>query len=145
MLTCFRARGRPQSQNERSKFGNLGRQHLDRFFRQAAGQQNKVLVRFINGLPGGSASVSLGGQPAFSNVDYLTATPYQEFPVDRKGFALFTGTAAGNAPPVASKDKNLDAGGHYTVLAALNESGKEKLEVTGDDLTEPKNEKPSLA
>lgn len=111
---------------------------------QAAANQKEALVRFINGLPGESASLSLGGQTAFSNIGYSDATPYQPFAADRKGFALFTGTGAGNAPPIASESKGLDAGGHYTVVAALDDQGKPKLDVVDDNLTPPQNGKANV-
>lgn len=105
---------------------------------QPAADQKIALVRFANATPGESASLSFGGQTAFSNIQYGTVTAYQELPANRNDFALFTG-AAQNAPPVASESKGLSGGDRYTVVAALDENAKPKLEIINDNLTAPSN------
>jgi hypothetical protein len=103
-----------------------------------AANQKIALVRFVNATPGESASLSFGGQTAFSNVQYGTVTAYQELPANRNDFALFTG-AGQNAPPVASESKGLSAGDRYTVVAALDKNAQPKLEIINDNLAAPSN------
>jgi hypothetical protein len=107
---------------------------------QAAANQKAALVRFVNAQPGQNATLSFGGQTAFSNIAYGTVTGYQELPANNNNFELFT-AAGQNAPPAATESKGLSAGDHYTVVAALDDNAKPKLEIIDDNLGIPSNGK----
>lgn len=108
---------------------------------QAAANQNVALVRFINGIPNETVTLAFNGTAAFSDVKYGAADPYKELPADGKDFGLFKGKPGNNTPPLASSSSGLSSGGHYTVVAALDEGGNRKLDVITDDLAQPSNGK----
>lgn len=105
------------------------------------GNQKQAYVRFLNGIPGRSSTLSVEGQKAFKNVQYGNTTQFKTFQAKNSNFELFTGTAAGNAPPIASNSEGLSAGDHYTVFSAPSRYGKPKLEVASSNGNKPENGK----
>lgn len=108
---------------------------------QTAANKNVALVRFINGIPDETLSLAFNGANAFPDVKYQSVSPYKELPANGKDFGLFNGTPGNNAPPLASSSSGIDSGGHYTVVASLNEQGGRKLDVITDNLSQPPNGK----
>lgn len=105
------------------------------------GNQKQAYVRFLNGVPGRNNTLSVEGQKAFTDVQYGTTTHFKAFEAKNSNFELFTGTAAGNAPPIASNSEGLSAGDHYTVFSAPSQYGKPKLEVASGNSNKPENGK----
>jgi hypothetical protein len=111
---------------------------------QQAANQKAALVRFVNAVPGRAVDLWFGDQKAFTDVSYKTVTPYKELPNERHDFKL---TRTGQANPDATNVKNsegLNAGDHYTIVATLDNNGKEKLDVITDRLSEPANGKAKI-
>ena len=102
-----------------------------------------ALVRFVDGVPEGSASLSFGDTQLFSNVAYKTVTPYKEVADERHDFRLITDRTPTNAKPVTDSE-GLTKGSRYTVVAALDKNGAEKLNVINDSLSAPTDGKAKL-
>ncbi|HEY7392723.1 MAG TPA: DUF4397 domain-containing protein [Bryobacteraceae bacterium] len=102
---------------------------------------NEAMVRFVNGMPGETATLSLGGAPVFSNIGYAAVSSYQPVSVKNQNFTLFAPASGNNAPPIASANKGLDTGKYYTVVAALTSNGGRTLQILEDNTDTPTNGK----
>jgi hypothetical protein len=101
-----------------------------------AEKHDKALVRVINAVPGGgTVSIWAGDSVAFAKVAYKKATAYREIPDNLFDFKLRT-TGGPETEPLAENRENLHDGGHYTIVALLDQGGAEKrnLRVLDDDL-----------
>jgi hypothetical protein len=106
--------------------------------------QDEAMVRFVNGLPGETATLSLGGTAVFSNVGYAAVSSYQPVSVKNNNFTLFSPGPGNNAPSIASASKGLDKGKYYTVVAALTSNGGRTLQILEDNTAAPNNGKAKL-
>jgi Domain of unknown function (DUF4397) len=78
-----------------------------------------------------------GDSREFQDVGFKKVTAYKELPDERHDFKL---AAAGSVAPGAdavTNNEGLSDGIHYTVVAMLDEKGKQKLDVITDRLSEP--------
>lgn len=103
---------------------------------EAVEERDNALVRFVNAIPGGkSVTVFAGDSAAFRDVSYKKATGYREVPDDFFAFTLRPSSNP-NAEPLAENREKLADGGHYTIVAMLDEGGADKrnLRVLDDDL-----------
>jgi hypothetical protein len=96
-----------------------------------AENRDVAMVRVVNAIPAGDATILAGDSVTFSGVGYKKATDWREIPDDRLKFKL--GSAEN---PLAENRENLDGGGHYTIIAMPDEGGADKrnLRVLEDDL-----------
>jgi hypothetical protein len=102
-----------------------------------------ALVRFVDAIPGHSASLAFGDQQLFSDVAYKTVTPYKEVAGERHDFKLTTNREPRNGSPVTNSE-GLTNGDRYTVVAALDKNGAEKLDVINDNLSAPSDGKAKI-
>jgi hypothetical protein len=103
---------------------------------QEAAKSKVALVRFVNAAPE-RASLDFGNMSLFSDVAYNTVTPYKEVPGERHDFKLVaTGAHTKNGKPV-TESEGLSNGARYTVIAALDKNGNEKLDVIDDNFSQP--------
>ncbi len=107
-----------------------------------AAKAKVALVRFVDAIPGRKANLAFGDQELFPDVSYKTATPYKEVPGERHDFKLTTGRETNKSP--VTNSEGLTNGARYTVVAALDKNGNEKLDVINDNLSEPSNGKAKL-
>jgi hypothetical protein len=96
-----------------------------------AAERDVALVRVVNAIPAGPATVLAGDSIAFPSVGYKKATEFREIPDDRFNFKL--GSAEN---PLAENRENLTGGGYYTIIAMPDEGGADKrnLRVLDDGL-----------
>lgn len=97
-----------------------------------------ALVRFVDAIPGRPANLAFGDNQIFSDIAYRTVTPYKEVPGERHDFKLMAGQGA------VTNSEGLTNGQRYTVVAALDKNGREKLDVLNDNMTAPANGKAKL-
>jgi Domain of unknown function (DUF4397) len=103
-------------------------------------ERDKALVRVVHAVPNGpKVDVFADETLAFTDVSYKTVTPYKEFPDDR---LTFRARSAGQATtdPLAENSEMLNGGRHYTVIAMVDDAGKNALRVLSDDLTPPRQD-----
>lgn len=110
---------------------------------QEAANQKAALVRFVNAVPGRSATLAFGDSNVFTDVAYKTVTPYKELPNERHDFKLLTGSNQ-HAQPAATNSEGLSKGQRYTVVASLDKNGRDKLQVITDNFSEPANGKAKI-
>jgi hypothetical protein len=103
---------------------------------ERAANEKVALVRFVDAIPGRSANLAFGDTQLFSDVAYKTVTPYKEVPGERHDFKLSTSREQANGSPVTNSE-GLTNGNRYTVVAALDKKGAEKLDVINDNLSTP--------
>jgi len=110
---------------------------------QEAANAKVALVRFVDAIPEGHASLTFGNTPMFSDIGYKTVTPYKEVPGERHEFKLTTDHPARQAQPVTNSE-GLSNGARYTVVAGLDKNGNEKLDVINDNLSAPADGKSKM-
>lgn len=110
---------------------------------QDAANAKVALVRFVDAVPGGHSALAFGDNTLFSDVAYKTVTPYKEVAGERHDFKLTTDRPARQSKPVTNSE-GLTNGVRYTVVAALDKTGMEKLDVINDDLSRPADGKAKM-
>ncbi len=103
---------------------------------QEAANAKVALVRFVDAVPDGHATLAFGDTQLFSNIEYKTVTPYKEVADERHDFKLLTDRTPTNAKPVTNSE-GLSKGSRYTVVAGLDKNGADTLNVINDSLSAP--------
>jgi Domain of unknown function (DUF4397) len=103
---------------------------------EKAANEKAALVRFVDAVPGRNVSLAFGDTQLFSDVAYKTVTPYKEVAGERHDFKLTSNRERANGSPVTNSE-GLTKGNRYTVVAALDKNGAEKLDVINDSLSTP--------
>ena len=101
-------------------------------------ERDNALVRVVNAMPGGSASIFAGESLAFANVAYRSVTDFEEMPDDYFGFKVVNAGARADADAIAENREKLGNGGHYTIIALPDDDADADddgtLRVLDDDL-----------
>lgn len=101
-------------------------------------ERDNALVRVVNAMPGGAASIFAGDSLAFGNVAYRAVTDWKEMPDDYFGFRVVNAGARSDDDALAENREKLGNGGHYTIIALPDDEGDADddgtLRVLDDDL-----------
>jgi len=84
---------------------------------EAVEERDNALVRVVNAIPGGAASIYAGDSLAFDNVAYRQVTDLEEMPDDYFGFRVVNAGARMDDDALAENREKLADGGHYTIIA----------------------------
>lgn len=101
-------------------------------------ERDNALVRVVNAMPGGAASIFAGDSLAFGNVAYRAVTDFKEMPDDYFGFKVVNAGARSDDDALAENREKLGNGGHYTIIALPDDEADAdddgSLRVLDDDL-----------
>ena len=101
-------------------------------------ERDNALVRVVNAMPGGAASIYAGDSLAFGNVAFRAVTDWKEMPDDYFGFKVVNAGARADDDALAENREKLGNGGHYTIIALPDDDGDADddgtLRVLDDDL-----------
>ena len=101
-------------------------------------ERDNALVRVVNAMPGGAASIYAGDSLAFNNVAYRAVTDWEEMPDDYFGFKVVNAGARADDDALAENREKLGNGGHYTIIALPDDEADADddgtLRVLDDDL-----------
>lgn len=84
-------------------------------------ERDNALVRVVNAIPGGSASVYADTMLAFGNLAYKGVSEWKEMPDDYYGFRVTSSGATVRGDSLAENREKLSNGGHYTIIALPDE------------------------
>jgi hypothetical protein len=105
---------------------------------EAVEERDNALVRVVNAMPGGAASIYAGDSLAFANVAYRSVTDWKEMPDDYFGFKVVNAGARSDDDALAENREKLGNGGHYTIISLPDDDGDADddgtLRVLDDDL-----------
>ena len=103
-----------------------------------AEKRGNALVRVIYAVPDDeSADIFAGEMKTFTDVSYMSVTPYKEVSEELSNFRV---EPAGDdsAPPLAENSESLEKGYHYTAIVLPGENNEPPiLRIISDDITPP--------
>jgi len=111
---------------------------------ETAERRDRSLVRVVNAIPGGKPiDIYAGDSAAFSDVAYKKVTPFHQMERNASSFQI---KAAPDGKPLAENREAMADGGHYTIIAMLDEGGPDKrnLRVLNDDFAPVPGDKARL-
>lgn len=79
--------------------------------------RDNALVRVVNAIPGGAASVYADDSLAFQSVAYKSVSEWKEMPDDFFGFKVVQVGQSIGTDTIAENREKLSNGGHYTIVA----------------------------
>jgi len=79
--------------------------------------RDNALVRVVNAIPGGAASIYADDSVAFQSVAYKAVSEWQEMPDDYFGFKVVQVGQSIGTDTLAENREKLSNGGHYTIVA----------------------------
>lgn len=80
-------------------------------------ERDNALVRVVNAIPGGAASIYADQNIAFGNVAYKSVSDWKEMPDDYYGFRVTSAGGTVASDTLAENREKLSNGGHYTIIA----------------------------
>lgn len=80
-------------------------------------ERDNALVRVVNAIPGGAASIYADDSVAFQSVAYKAVSEWQEMPDDYFGFKVVQAGQSVGTDTIAENREKLSNGGHYTIVA----------------------------
>lgn len=105
---------------------------------EAVEERDNALVRVVNAMPGGAASIYAGDSLAFGTVAYKSVTEFKEMPDDYFGFKAVKPGASAETDAIAENREKLSNGGHYTIIALPDDDADQdsngELRVLDDEL-----------
>ena len=86
--------------------------------------RDNALVRVVNAIPGGAASIYADDSVAFQSVAYKAVSEWQEMPDDYFGFKVVQAGQSVGTDTIAENREKLSNGGHYTIVALPEDEDK---------------------